>query len=324
MKFHISPAAGASVLLAVAAVVVIGRPAPSDPPKPRAVPPDLSGLAWIKGDSFLAVHDGKEPGLPRISVVLEPRSADGPLVRPLRVKGLETEPVDLESIARVPPKPGAPADAPLSFLMAESGSNPGFRRLFHATYSEGDDITLKPVGNLPALPGNVDTEGLALYRMGSRLLMLFADRSEGERLAFIWVFPRSLDGEPSDMQPGFEPIRLALPDTGAPRTRLISAMEFDRDGNLYVASAADPGVDTGPYRSHVWRVGWAHAKGDFFSFEPEKQGQTPRPLRVATVDGMKVESLAVREAKPGVSELFFGTDDEFYGGAMRSLGVLPR
>src|SRR5947199_10778748 len=34
--------------------------------------PDLSGLAWIEGDRFLAVSDAKNPGEPRVSLVLEP------------------------------------------------------------------------------------------------------------------------------------------------------------------------------------------------------------------------------------------------------------
>ena len=42
--------------------------------------PDLSGLAWIQGDLFLAVHDAKFPDegdLPRVSLLEIPEGLDG-------------------------------------------------------------------------------------------------------------------------------------------------------------------------------------------------------------------------------------------------------
>lgn len=313
--------------LAVAGLVVLAaaNQAPSQPPAPRVAPPDLSGLAWLKDNAFLAVHDAKAPGQTRVSVVFEPQSAAGPLVRPLRIRGADPEPFDLESITRVPPKWGAPADAPPSFLLAESGSNPRFRRIFHATYREGDEITLRHVGDHSLFLERADVESLAALRVGERLLVFSAGRAEGQRRALVAGQPITVDGEPRDPVGGEElNFNVLIPEPSGPRVRQISDLVFDPSGYLYASTAEDPGVDTGPYRSSVWRVGWARTEGGAFTFEPEKDGDRHRPARVATVDGMKIESLAFRELRPGFGELFFGTDDESYGGALRSLGVVPR
>lgn len=325
MKRPVSPAQGVALLLALTAMLAFGRPAPTAPPAARVVPPDLSGLAWVKDNIFLAVHDAKAPGLARVSVVFEPQSAAGPLVRPLRIKGLEDEPFDLESITRVPPIWGAPENTPPAFLLAESGSNPRFRRIFYATYQDGDEITLRHVGAHSVFLQRADVESLAALRVGERILAFAAGRAEGQRSTLVAGQTITVDGNPRPFVEG-EQINFstAIPDPSGPRGRQVSDLAFDGNGYLYAASAEDPGVDTGPYRSSVWRLGWARYEGGHFSFEPERDGDRFRPVRVATVDGMKIESLAFRELKPGFSELFFGTDDEFYGGAMRSLGVLPR
>lgn len=45
----------------------------------------------------------------------------------------------------------------------------------------------------------------------------------------------------------------------------------------------------------------------------------PRPRRLATMDGLKVESLATRNERDGLVHLYVGTDDEGYGGIVRPL-----
>ena len=44
----------------------------------------------------------------------------------------------------------------------------------------------------------------------------------------------------------------------------------------------------------------------------------PEPSLLGTVDGLKVESVALRELD-GQTQLFIGTDDENYGGTLRRL-----
>ena len=41
--------------------------------------------------------------------------------------------------------------------------------------------------------------------------------------------------------------------------------------------------------------------------------------RLATIDGLKVESVTVRRTDDGKRQVFVGTDDEHYGGILRLL-----
>ena len=45
--------------------------------------------------------------------------------------------------------------------------------------------------------------------------------------------------------------------------------------------------------------------------------------RLATMDGLKVESIAVRESKENEKQIYVGTDDEHYGGILRLLPNPP-
>jgi hypothetical protein len=66
---------------------------------------DLSGLAWLDGDTFLAVHDAKNPDentRVRVSLLVLPRSLEGLLWRPLRPHFPGGQSSDLESAARIP------------------------------------------------------------------------------------------------------------------------------------------------------------------------------------------------------------------------------
>ena len=50
--------------------------------------PDLSGMSWIEGDCFLAVHDAKisESGNPRVSLVYLPYDDRGITWKPLAIE----------------------------------------------------------------------------------------------------------------------------------------------------------------------------------------------------------------------------------------------
>lgn len=47
------------------------------------------------------------------------------------------------------------------------------------------------------------------------------------------------------------------------------------------------------------------------------------PVRLATLDGLKVESLAIRQSDEQDRQLFIGTDDENHGGVIRLLAPMP-
>jgi len=69
--------------------------------------PDLSGIGWIEGDTFLAVHDAKYPSeadAPRVSKVSIPNQLGGTEMTPLNVTwpASENPASDLECVARIP------------------------------------------------------------------------------------------------------------------------------------------------------------------------------------------------------------------------------
>lgn len=267
--------------------------------------PDLSGLAWVEGDRFLAVHDAKatdEPTLPRVSLLTAPRASI-----PLRWTALDVDwslaggpSHDLESVARVP--------GTATYLLAESGdSGSAFQRLFVADLA-GASLTVREVAPWP-FPV-FDVEGTAVARVGSALYFLFAERAHGERSTrLIWA---RLGLAPFTLRDRRETV-IESPWPTGPGARPVSALEVDSEGRVYVASAYDPDRDEGPFRSAVWMVGRLVPTAEGAAFIP-----AAAPEHVATLDGLKVESLTVRADTNGTA-LYVGTDDESFGGVLRRL-----
>lgn len=272
----------------------------------RARLPDLSGLAWIEGGAFLAVHDAKVPeeeGLPRVSILTLPTSEAALRWTPLEVRwpSASGPSHDLESIARVP--------GTSTYLLVESGDGASAHRRLFVARLEGDALTIREVADWP-LPV-VDVEGTAVVRLEDRLYFVFAERAHGEPATRIAWAPLTLDPLRFGSVRGVT-FRNPMPDSDD--TRPVSALEIDGEGRLWVASAYDTGRDGGPFRSAVWEIGR-------FGASPDGEGQvylTGRPRLVATLDGLKVEGLAARASERG-PELFVGTDDEDFGGAFRQL-----
>lgn len=272
--------------------------------------PDLSGLAWVREDIFVAVHDAKNSDpvdRPRVSLLRLPRSRDGLIwqPQPLDWPAPSGPSSDLESAARIPGTAGV--------LLVESGSGGGqFRRIFLARY-DAQRLQLVTVTNWP-VPVQ-DVEGTAVARLSKGWVFIYAERAAGQSsTAVSWA---SLDPETMQFGP-FRQVTFTAPDPAGPAARPISALEVDRAGQLYAASTFDSGNDDGPFRSVVWRIGQIRETQD-------SQPQVvlyPKPQRLATLDGLKVESLAIREPPDGPPELFIGTDDENYGGVLRLL-ILP-
>jgi hypothetical protein len=273
--------------------------------------PDLSGLAWIEGDRFLAVHDAKNPGetgRPRASIIKLPDSPED-----IECKSLSVEwpaPLgpssDLESIARIPQTE--------SFLLVESGERfkgvPPYRRVFRAEIDD-DKLKIREFAELPSTIINI--EGTAVARAGNRLVFIYAERADGEPgTDIIWS---ELEISPLRLRASNR-VRFRPPSFTGPNWRPVSAIEIDSLGRVYVASAMDADDDNGPFRSCIWRIGQVRQSG---------RGATrvslyARPVLIARMDGLKIESLAFRE-RQGRIELFAGTDDENYGGALRPVRI---
>jgi hypothetical protein len=290
-------------LLCLILIVFFGtRSLASDRPLAlRGALPDLSGLAWIAGNTFLAVSDAKNANAntrSRVSLVSLPGSARGVSWRFLALNWQAVEGLskDLESIARIP-------DTDL-FLLSESGS---FKlkkaRIFLAQYQK-NKLQLLGFTHFPTKVKNI--EGTAIARVGDELIFLYAERAQGEAQTKIHLAKLSLS--PLKLETLNEVI-FNSPVAARKNFRLISAMEVDRNNQLYIASASDLGND-GPFQSIVWQMGAIALKNG------RSRLILSEPKRLATIDGFKVEGIAIRDR-----EMFIATDDEHYGGVIRPLTV---
>lgn len=313
---------GASALaLMLIAVPTAHAAAQEPPPAPLEVATlfDLSGMAPVtgvccKGDEvpaprILAVFDGKDPDeldRPRIGVTSIRPGALGVTWQPLAIDwpddGLGV-PNDLESATAIP--------GTSLFLVAESGDDADvYARLFvlELAMDVPDRGRLVEVADWPVPIVNV--EGMAVARVGETLVFVYAERADGSASTAIRWAPMTLDplafGD-------FSEVVFTSPAAQGPGDRPVSAIEIAADGRIFVASAHDPGGDAGPFRSTVWRIG---------SIAPDDGPRvvlTETPTLVATLDGMKAESLALVVAPDGTETLYVGTDDEDFGGALRPL-----
>jgi hypothetical protein len=266
----------------------------------RGALPDISGLSWINDDTFLAVSDAKNTNAntqPRISLIRLPRSARGVSWRFLdldwqAVEGLSH---DLESIARI-------LDTDL-FLLCESGS---FKlkkaRIFLAQYQK-NKLRLLGFTYFPTKVKNI--EGTAIAQVGKESIFLYAERAPGKAQTTIHLAKISL---PPLKIETLNEVTFPSPVATTKNFRIISAMEVDRANQLYIASASDLGND-GPFQSIVWQIG----KIETENAEP-RLILAEKPERIATLDGFKVEGIAIRDR-----EIFIATDDEYYGGVIRPL-----
>ncbi len=272
--------------------------------------PDLSGLAWVEDDLFIGIHDAKrspeKADWPRVSLLRLPRSElEGVTWQPLdlRFPGPGGPGSDLESAGRIP--------GGKSFLFAESGQEgEGDRRIFHAVYENGT-LAIRDHAAWPAAVENV--EAIAVCRAGRQLVFLYAERADGRPETRVRWAPLSLDpitfGE-------FQEAAYAGVDPVGGGARPIVAMDVDAEGLIYIVSAYDSGNDDGPFRSVVWRIGRVAADA-----EGNPRVDLNENKRLATLDGLKVESIAVIETPSGEKRIYVGTDDEHYGGILRPLPV---
>ena len=270
--------------------------------------PDLSGLSWVEGDLFIGIHDAKatpeKENWPRISLIRLPQS--------------ELEGVIFQPIYLIFPGPGGPSSDMESacsfpggrdFFFVESGQEGvNYRRIFHAEYTNGL-LSIKSYADWPVEIKNV--EATEVTQVGQHFVFLYAERAEGAdstmvRWAVVSLNPLTFGT--------FDEVVYHAVDPVGPGARPIVAMDIDKYGFIYIVSAYDSGSDDGPYRSVVWQIG---------KIFPDGEGNPAVTLnmnnRLGNLDGLKVESIAIRELTDGVKQIYIGTDDEHYGGMMRLL-----
>jgi hypothetical protein len=273
--------------------------------------PDLSGLAWVKDDLFIGVHDAKRNAekyhWPRISLVRLPKSEiEGVGWHPLEVEfpGPEGPSSDLESASPIPGGKG--------FLFAESGQEgEGARRIFFAEYHD-EKLTISSQVPWPVPVENV--EAIEVCQVGEQLVFLYAERADGLPTTRLRWAPLSLN--PFTFG-AFNELTYEAVDPTGQGARPIVALATDSDGFIYSVSAFDSGIDDGPFRSVVWRIGRMTSDEKGMPWVELGEGE-----RLATLDGLKVESIAVRESEDGGKQVYVGTDDEHYGGIIRLLPAM--
>lgn len=312
-KSGLYPKSFFEILLLILCGLLLTTPVHAQDVAPQASTlPDLSGLAWIEGDLFLGIHDAKrspeKQNWPRVSFIHLPKSElQGAIWHPLNLKfpGPEGRSSDLESAARIPGGKG--------FLFAESGQEgEKDRRIFYAVYDK-NTLHIESYINWPVDVKNV--EAIAVCPIGSRLFFLYAERADSLPSTKLRWAPLTLN----PLHIGdFEEVDYEGVDPVGKGARPIVALDVDREGFIYIVSAYDSGNDDGPFRSVLWRIGKIFADGD-----GNPVIDPGGVKRLATLDGLKVESIALRETSEGGKQIFIGTDDEHYGGIIRLLPDLP-
>lgn len=277
---------------------------------------DLSGLAWIGGDRFIAVSDAKTPGeddLNRVSLLTLPDSLAGLGFEPVELRWSGAPGSDLESAARIPGR--------RLVLLAESADDDSpFQRLFLARFGH-PRVHIVDMTEWTAFTHAFNVEATAVAAVGDGFRFLWAERNSGEQHTMInWA---ELTLAPLHIGGPIGSVPFTLPDfllneVGSPLySRAIVGMDVDRAGNIYTVTAFDPegtvhNPDNGPFRSAVLRIGAVTADGIELDDEPSI---------LAVVDGLKIESVAVRDTDLG-PEIFIGTDDENFGGILRQIPPL--
>jgi hypothetical protein len=137
---------------------------------------DLSGLAWVGGDTFLAVHDAKNPDelhRVRVSLLMLPQSLEGLLWKPLRLRFPGGASSDLESAARIPGTDHV--------LLAESGDDAGaFQRIFLAEVV-GTRVAVTDVIEWSWFTDVFNVEATAVAETETGYLFIWAERASGEQ-----------------------------------------------------------------------------------------------------------------------------------------------
>ena len=194
-------------------------------------------------------------------------------------------------------------------MFAESGQEGEHdRRIFYAVYNNG---MVRIVSHIVWPVDIKNVEATEVCRVGDRMVFMYAERADSLPSTKLRWAPLSLN--PLKIG-GFKEITYKGVDPVGKGARPIVALDVDSDGFIYIVSAYDSGSDDGPYRSVVWRIGRMIADKD-----GNPQVRLGDHKRLANLDGLKVESITVREPGTGSRQIYVGTDDEHYGGIIRLL-----
>ena len=268
---------------------------------------DLSGLEWMGGNTFLAVHDAKvdgEAGRVRVSLLRLPTSLDGLQWKPLHPHFPGGVSNDLESAARVP--------GTRKVLLAESGDDGSWFDRIYLAHASRNRVRILDVVEWSSFTHVENVEGTAVASTEGGYLFIWAEREDGSDTTLVRWTDLSLDPFAIGASGIAGSASFSLPeDLAELYNRPLVGIDVDKSGEIFTVTAYDPGSDGGPYRSAVLAIGNVMGGGVVLNAEPTVVG---------ILDGLKVESVVLRTRR-GTRELFVGTDDENYGGTLRPLSL---
>ncbi len=270
---------------------------------------DISGLAWLGGDTFLAVHDAKVPDEKeriRTSLLRLPDSLDGIQWLPLRTHFPDRPSSDLESAARIP--------GTQDVLLLESGDDDsGLDRIYLARV-ERRDIRILDAIRWSSFTPIFNVEGSAVAVTDDGYLFIWAERADGETQTLVQWTELNLTPFAIGASGVIGSALFTLPDDlAAAYNRPLVGIDVDGSGRICAIAAFDPDADGGPFRSAVMAIG---------RVEDGEVVLDPVPTVLGVLDGLKVESVAIR-GNGEHRDLVVGTDDEYYGGTLRLLPFRP-
>jgi hypothetical protein len=195
-------------------------------------------------------------------------------------------------------------------LLVESGDDAsGLERIYLAR------VGLRSIDVLDAIEWSsfspvYNVEGTAVFQTDTGYLFIWAERAEGRQATLVQWTDLTLNPFAIGASGEVGSALFTLPDDlAALYNRPLVGIDVDRSGQIYAVTADDPDSDNGPFRSAVLAIGQIVDSGVILD---------PAPTLLGVMDGLKIESVAVRE-RGETRELYVGTDDENYGGALRSL-----
>lgn len=253
----------------------------------------ISGLAVVAhtaGETILlAVHDNKEPGQKRLSLIV--RGPSDISMRPVSWKG-EPLAIDLEAICRVP--------GDQSFVALTSR---GALYRLHLNVASGEATFAAPPAGVPNAAEERQFEGFDIQVVNGQTIACWADR--GDNAAPGVIFCASVDTTSMTFA---EPQTLAVK---APwpteHTRHISDLRILPSGTVLVASASDPG-NAGPFAGAIYAAATVTAGAHGSSL------LAAEPATRLFTTSRKIEAL---EVLPGATGgMVLGSDDENLGGAV--------
>ncbi len=256
----------------------------------------ISGMALLNHNngtySFLAVHDNKRKNEVRLAVVSINKKMNiqyYPLLWPDNVE----QPVDLEAITALPETNNS------QFLILASEG-----KVYHIKINADKSVSVIKIFYLPTLFKGDNFEGIALYKIGGRLLAVWAHRGDNIQPAIIYWGILNLNTR--------EFYQMGSANFTAPwpkfNMRHIADLKIDPNGFLFVTSTSDSG-DNGPFQSAVYVAGIFDIYNNEIIFR-----QNRNPVKIYQTNNHKIEGIELLTG--GFNYMIFGSDDDNLGSSI--------